>query len=209
MHAVAGRALPQFGQASAPRLGLCRTSRWREASAATHALIEQVAARLAQRGAQVSELELPDDFDRLYDEQRTISDFAMARGLAAEWRAHPALLSTHMRNQVQAHLDMPRARYAEASGHAAQCRGRFDALLAQAGVDALLTPSAPDEAPKGLASTGNSLFNRNWTLLGAPCVTVPAGTGPNGLPLGVQLVGGRESDERVLLAAHWVQQALG
>ena len=72
----------------------------------------------------------------------------------------------------------------------------------------LLTPSAIDEAPLGLASTGESLFNRKWTLLGVPCVHLPTGKGPQGLPLGVQVVGRRGSDVAVLRAAHWVENVL-
>ena len=209
VHATSGRSLPQFAAAQrAPRIGLCRTSRWDKASNATHAILERTAQTLSERGAAVRELTLAPEFDRLYDEQQTISNFDMARALAPEWRAHSALLSEHMRRQVELNLDMPRSRYAEAVQHAAQCRLSFAQLLVESEVDALLTPSAPDEAPKGLASTGDSLFNRNWTLLGVPCVTLPAGSGPSGLPIGVQLVGGRDDDEQVLLAAYWVQRAL-
>src|SRR5690606_580177 len=111
------------------------------------------------------ELELPADFDRLYDEQPVISGFDMARGLAPEWLADRSRLSEYMRTQVEQHIDVSRAPYTEAQAHAAECRSRFSRVLSEHGVDALLTPSAPDEAPKGLGSTGDALFNRNWTLL--------------------------------------------
>ena len=73
--------------------------------------------------------------------------------------------------------------------------------------DALVVPAAPGEAPEGLASTGDSVFNRVWTLLHAPCVNVPAGRGPKGLPLGVQVVGRIGDDARVLACAHWIEQS--
>ena len=65
-------------------------------------------------------------------------------------------------------------------------------------MDALLTPSAPGEAPRGLESTGDPAFCRVWTLLHVPCVNVPAAMGPRGLPVGVQLVG-RPYEEELLL----------
>jgi Asp-tRNA(Asn)/Glu-tRNA(Gln) amidotransferase A subunit family amidase len=74
--------------------------------------------------------------------------------------------------------------------------------------DAILVPSAPGEAPKGLGATGDPLFNRPWTLLGVPCVTVQAGKGPNGMPLGVQLVGRLGDDARLLAAAGGVERTL-
>jgi len=77
------------------------------------------------------------------------------------------------------------------------------------GFDVLVTPSAPGEAPLGLGWTGDPAFNFIWTSLHVPCVSVPAGLGPQGLPLGIQIVG-RKGDDRALLAwAQWVAAALG
>ena len=76
-------------------------------------------------------------------------------------------------------------------------------------MDALLTPSAPGEAPEGLHWTGDPAFNALWTLLHGPNITIPAGTGPKGLPLGVQLVGRPGEDRAVLGWARWLQGALG
>jgi len=75
-------------------------------------------------------------------------------------------------------------------------------------VDFLLTPSAPSEAPASLASTGDPVFNRAWTLLGVPCVTLPFGKGPHGLPLALQLVGPHEADMPLLAWSEWAEKRL-
>jgi Asp-tRNA(Asn)/Glu-tRNA(Gln) amidotransferase A subunit family amidase len=80
-------------------------------------------------------------------------------------------------------------------------RSQFADLMR--GYDLLLTPSARGEAPQGLASTGDSVFNRIWTMLGVPCITLPRGRGPQGLPLGIQLVSAIEQDTALLAHAHW------
>jgi Asp-tRNA(Asn)/Glu-tRNA(Gln) amidotransferase A subunit family amidase len=85
-------------------------------------------------------------------------------------------------------------------------RAAFPAAIA--GLDILLTPAAPGEAPLGHASTGNPVFNYIWTSLHLPCVTVPAGKGPNGMPLGVQIVGAFDTDRDTLAWAEWVANAL-
>ena len=71
-------------------------------------------------------------------------------------------------------------------------------------VDVLLCPSAPGEAPPGVEYTGDPRFNSIWTLAGTPCVTLPVATGSSGLPLGLQLVGLRHGDDRLLSIAAWV-----
>ena len=75
-------------------------------------------------------------------------------------------------------------------------------------VDFLLTPSAPSEAPASLASTGDPVFNRAWTMLGLPCVTIPHGKGAHGLPLAVQLFGALDADSALLAWAGWSARTL-
>jgi len=72
--------------------------------------------------------------------------------------------------------------------------------------DVLLTPSALGSAPRGLGNTGDPIFNRVWTLLGVPCVTYPASVSSKGLPLGVQVVGPIDSDERLLATTKWMRE---
>jgi Asp-tRNA(Asn)/Glu-tRNA(Gln) amidotransferase A subunit family amidase len=80
------------------------------------------------------------------------------------------------------------------------CRPVFDQLFGTS-LDVILTPSAPGEAPEGLHTTGNSIFQRMWTLLHVPCVAIPVGRGPGNLPVGIQIVGPRMSDHRLLRIA--------
>jgi Asp-tRNA(Asn)/Glu-tRNA(Gln) amidotransferase A subunit family amidase len=75
-------------------------------------------------------------------------------------------------------------------------------------VDVLLTFSAPGPAPNGLGSTGDARYNRLWTLVGTPCVNVPAGLSAGGLPLGVQVIAPFGRDRSALLAALHLEAAL-
>jgi amidase len=74
--------------------------------------------------------------------------------------------------------------------------------------DVLLVPSAPGEAPVGLEATGNPIFNRMWTLLHTPAVTLPSHAGPHGLPVGVQVIGPLGMDDRLLAMAAWMHARL-
>jgi amidase len=101
---------------------------------------------------------------------------------------------------------LPLAAYVEALETGEAFRAHLDGIFSD--VDLLLTPSAAGEAPEGLGSTGDPSFNSIWTLAWTPCVTLPVGTGPRGLPLGLQLVGKRFADEALLDAAAWVEARL-
>ena len=207
VHAVSSRKLPQFEAAlPAPRIGLCRTSRWKNAAPEMQTTLERAASALSARGAPVRDVSLPAHFDRLYEDQLVIAGFEAARAFAWEMNTHPDGLSEHMRTHIAKHSQTPFDEYAQALRHARACRTEF--AQATADFDVLLTPSAPGYAPEGIASTGNALFNRNWTTLHVPCVTVPMPGIGGELPLGLQLVGRRDDDERVLLAAEWVQRHL-
>ena len=82
---------------------------------------------------------------------------------------------------------------------AADCRKAFDAMFGN--FDVVLTPSAPGEAPRGLHTTGAWVFNGMWTLMHMPCLAIPCIKGPQGLPVGIQLVGPRFADARLLNVA--------
>ena len=193
--------------AGAPRVGLCRTHGWKQAEAATQALIEQTASRLAAAGTRVSEVEFAAPFRAIADHHRRIFNREAAMNYAYEHLERRELVSKVLLDTV---LDpgraLPHADYVEALEAAEAFRAHLDDIFAD--VDVLLTPSAAGEAPEGLGSTGNPAFNSTWTLGWTPCVTLPAGAGPKGLPLGVQLVGRRFADERLLDAAAWVEARL-
>ena len=84
----------------------------------------------------------------------------------------------------------------EAYDVAADCRKAFDAMLGR--FDVVLTPAAPGEAPEGLHTTGDWIFNAMWTVMHMPCLAIPCITGPKGLPVGIQIVGPRYADARLL-----------
>jgi len=190
-----------------PRIGVCRTPLWEVADGATHALIEKTAAKLSAAGAAVSEVEFAAPFRTIADHHRRIFNYEAAKNYAYEHLEYRDLVSKVLLDTV---LDpgraLPLAHYVEALDTAEAFRAHLDDVFGE--VDLLLTPSAPGEAPEGQGATGDPAFNSIWTLGWVPCVTLPAGTGPNGLPLGVQLVGCRFADERLLDAAAWVQAKL-
>ena len=190
--------IESFGK---PKLGVCRTPNWHHLSPEGANAFEIAVKQLAARGARVSEIEMP--FDKLDDAASTILVYEMARGLAYEFANHRARVSPMLLDRVEAGATMPYSKYAEALAYAADCRARLKDSFKD--VDAILTPSATGEAPAGLGSTGNTAMNRLWTLLHGPCVTVPAGDGPAGMPVGIQIVGLPGADARTLAAARWVE----
>jgi Asp-tRNA(Asn)/Glu-tRNA(Gln) amidotransferase A subunit family amidase len=193
---------------AAPRIGLCRTPAWEAADPATQALIEGTASRLSAAGASVREAAFAPQFAGILDCHRDIFYFEAARNYAYEYDFHREKLSPVLRDTVlAAGRAVPLARYVEAVETADAYRDHLDDLFGE--FDLLLTPSAVGEAPQGLATTGDARFNGMWTLAHTPCLTLPAGTGPKGLPLGIQLVGRRGRDEALFDAAAWVEKHLG
>jgi Asp-tRNA(Asn)/Glu-tRNA(Gln) amidotransferase A subunit family amidase len=194
-------------RAAAPRIGLCRSPAWDRADASTQALIERSASLLAAGGARVTEVEFTAPFTDILEHHRRIANFEAARNYAYEYEQHNELVSPVLRDTVlMPGRELPLSAYVEAIEIAETFRRWLDDAFDD--VDVLLTPSAAGEAPRGLGSTGDPSFNSIWTLAWTPCVTLPAGTGPNGLPLGVQLVGRRFGDAALFDAAAWVASRL-
>ncbi|HSA89268.1 MAG TPA: amidase [Burkholderiales bacterium] len=189
---------------AAPRLAVCRSPNWNQISREGADAFLATVDRLGGEGARMFEREMP--FDALDKAATTILFFEMARGLAYEMAHHRERVSPMLAQRVEEGSAIPYAEYASALAYAGECRRRLQDYFKD--VDAILTPSTTGEAPLGLESTGNTAMNRLWTLLYGPCVTVPSGLGPAGMPLGVQLVGLPGSDARTLAAARWLENAL-
>jgi len=208
LEVLSGRPTPDFAAFTGkPRIGLCRTPRWQDADALTQANLEQAAKRLAQAGATVTDFVLPPGSDQLFDRHGIIMGFESVRALAWEYMTFPEQISKSLKPRLDEGWQVTRADYDAVRETTRRCRRALADGMRD--VDFLLTPSAPGEAPRSLESTGDPVFNRAWTLLGVPCVTVPHGKGAHGLPLGVQLVGPFDGDSALLGWANWSAGVLG
>jgi Asp-tRNA(Asn)/Glu-tRNA(Gln) amidotransferase A subunit family amidase len=189
------------------RVGLCRTPAWRHAEAATTRAVETAARQLASEGIVIDEIALAPDFDGFLDAQGDVLRFEAARVFAFERTRRSDQLSASSRDELTAGAAIPWRRYREAQALIAHCRTLFAVAIANS--DVFLTASAPGEAPAGLENTGEAMFNRLCSGLRVPCVNLPGFSGPQGLPVGVQLIGAIDEDLRLLRAAKWIEGRIG
>jgi len=131
----------------------------------------------------------------------------MPIGTRFEWHSHRDGLSGKLVAMIKAGLAVSPKRYDAARALARQSRAALADVFAD--IDVLIAPSAPGEAPRGVRATGDPVFNRIWTLLRTPCIHLPTGVGPRGLPVGVTIVGAIGEDRSTLLAADWIHTRLG
>ncbi|HEX3631274.1 MAG TPA: amidase [Casimicrobiaceae bacterium] len=190
-----------------PRIGLCRTYEWNRAQPETVAVFEDAAQRLRAAAAIVREVTLPPPFAGLVEAQLAIMQYEVAKSLAHENLAHREALSEDMTKMIDAGLAVSPQQYDAARSLTRTCRAMLPEVFRE--IDVLLAPSAPGEAPAGIAATGDPLFNRIWTLLHVPVVHLPVGHGPHGLPVGISVVGSVGADRATLRAADWIHARLG
>jgi Asp-tRNA(Asn)/Glu-tRNA(Gln) amidotransferase A subunit family amidase len=207
--AASGRALgdPDRKPDRAPRIGICRSPAWAQALPETQALLPHIAEKLARAGGSVTERELPAECAAMEQAQPVVMNAESARAMGWELANARALISDVLREKLEWGLERSDEELADAYAAFALAHRQFPVVME--GLDVLVTPSAAGQAPSGLGWTGDPAFNLVWTALHVPCVTVPAGSGPDGLPLGIQIVG-RQGDDRAVLAwAQWVASAIG
>lgn len=187
-------------------VGICRTYEWQHAQPETIAALDAAAHTLAAAGASVCQISLPPAFARLVQAQIDIMFTEQAQSLAHERLMHWPQISARLQGLLADGLKITFERYDAAQTLARDCRRALSGVLADC--DVLLAPSAPGAAPEGLGMTGDPVFNRMWTLLRTPCVTLPVAVAANGLPVGLQMIGAIGKDAHTLAAAHWVHEAL-
>lgn len=191
----------------APRLAIVRSPVWASAQPAQQALLESNAAALSEAGARVEPLELPESFQRAHAVQRVIMGYEAHRHFASLQQRYRNDFSAQFNALLDEGAAVIEGAYREALAEAASLKSQFVEIYSA--YDAILTPPTPGEAPATLSETGSPAFCTIWTLLGVPAITIPAGLGPSGLPLGLQIVGRHREDARVLGVAAWCEAHLG
>jgi Asp-tRNA(Asn)/Glu-tRNA(Gln) amidotransferase A subunit family amidase len=182
-----------------PLLAFVKTPVWDRTAADTREAFEELVAALGDR---VQAIELPESARSAWDWHRTIMDAEMAASLDAEWERGRDRLSEALRALLARGRETSALEYQRALARIPLINEGFGELFSR--FDAILTPSAPGTAPRGLESTGDPAFCTLWTLCGMPALNLPLMHGANGLPLGAQLVGPRYGDARLLRTARWV-----
>ena len=203
---LGAKPAPSRPAGSPPRVAIIRTSHWEEAEPITHEVIERVTGKLRAAGAVVEEPAMAGRLDGFTDIAVTIQRFEFAHWRAYEWTHHRDEISAPLREFMEEGWKTSFEDYNRAQITAAEMRAAFDTLFDD--YDLVLTPSAAGEALKLGYPTGSSNFNRMWSLLHGPGINLPAGRGPQGLPVGVQLIGRKYGDDRFLADAAWVYERI-
>jgi Asp-tRNA(Asn)/Glu-tRNA(Gln) amidotransferase A subunit family amidase len=183
-----------------PVFAFLKTSAWDLVAADAKEAFAELTDRLGDR---VEEIALSETATEASEWHQRIMESEMAANLHREWERGHARLSAPLRACLERGREVRAIDYLEALAYIPQLNESFDELFTQR-YDAILTPAAAGTAPEGLASTGDPAFCTVWTLCGMPALSVPLMRGTNGLPLGVQLVGPRQGDARLLRTARWL-----
>jgi Asp-tRNA(Asn)/Glu-tRNA(Gln) amidotransferase A subunit family amidase len=208
-----GRPLPRFqvdaGQGVAPlekpRLRVIRFEKWSRAEAEQKAVFEAAVAKLKQAGAVIEEREW-NDLDSNWSAVNTILSCEASHIFSDLVERYPDRTSDYLKSAVKAGKEHSAFAYLRARATQERLRAALPHELS--GFDAVLTVPAFGEAPEGLDYTGDAEYCAPWTMIGAPAVSLPAGFGRRGLPLGIQVVGSYRQDLHLLRVAKWIEGAL-
>lgn len=182
-----------------PRFAYTQPANWKDAEPQTHEAFDELAECL---GEQAKSFVVPSVLDGVWDWHRTIMEADLARHYHDEYERGRDQLSESLRGQIERGRIVTAVDYNNAVQRIEAMNAAFDEVFDR--YDAILTAAAAGPAPRGLESTGSPAFCTPWTFAGMPAVTLPLLTAENGLPMGVQLVGRKGDDARLLRTAHWL-----
>lgn len=153
-------------------------------------------------GDRVTKIVAPDNFAGLVDTQRIIHEYEICLHLEDVFENNWDQISDTLKPIIERGRTIRREEYE----YALDVMGQTESFLNEFFIDydAILTPSSTGEAPLANAGTGDPVFCTLWTLAGLPCLNLPMLVGSNGLPIGLQMVGGYEKDDRLLRTANWL-----
>jgi Asp-tRNA(Asn)/Glu-tRNA(Gln) amidotransferase A subunit family amidase len=185
-----------------PMLAFIKTPHWERA---TDECKEAFAELVEALGDRVEEIDLSPSATDAWEWQKLVMEADMSANLEREWQHGRDKLSPQLRSLMERGREVRVVDYERALRGAAKVVESLDELFTER-YDAILTPAALGGAPKGLSATGDPSFCTLWTLCGMPAVSLPLLRAGNGLPIGVQLVGRRNYDARLLRTARWLTE---
>ena len=166
---------------------------------ATEAMEEVVNAL----GDRVERIEAPPFFAELIETQRTIHEYEICQHMADTFDKHWDRVSSTLQPVIKHGQAISKDEYDNAIGVMGEVGSFFEEFFMD--FDAILAPSSTGTAPlRSEGHTGDPVFSTIWTLAGLPCLTLPLLTSSAGLPIGIQLIGGQEEDDRLLRTANWM-----
>ena len=154
-------------------------------------------------GPSVERMAAADTLSDLVAVQATIHEYEIAQHQAEVFETHWNQISDTLRPVITRARTITKTQYDDALAVKTSAEGFFKAFFMD--YDAIIAPSAAGEAPKFGNGTGDPIFCTLWTLAGLPCISLPMLVGETGLPIGVQLIGPAEKDDRLLRTARWLQ----
>lgn len=169
-------------------------------------VLQQAMSDLAQLGAVCSLASVSSELRQLAEAHRTIMQYELARSLAPVAREQAGALSEVLLACIRDGFATAHAQYRDMRSLQHALRHSWPKLFEEA--DFIIAPSAPGEAPAGLAETGSSAFNVPWSVLGWPCIHIPLGLSRHRLPLGIQLIANWQRDVDLLCWAQWIERQL-
>jgi Asp-tRNA(Asn)/Glu-tRNA(Gln) amidotransferase A subunit family amidase len=190
-----------------PRLAAVRSPVWSHAEGYAMDHFMRIKEKLLLAGAVIEDMELPEPFGQAHAVHRTIMFSEGAKTFAALQKEKRSLISGRLNRLIDEGIAIEEPDLNRSLMEKERLSSLMDDFMK--GFDAVITPPAPGEAPKDLTQTGDPVFCTIWSLCGVPAVTIPAGEGPNGLPLGLQITGKRYADDRLLSVAKWCDIAIG
>ena len=188
-----------------PRLAVCYSSQWDAVRPEMAQAIEDLAAAAERTGASVKRIRLSADMESLIDLQGQLFAFEARQSLADERRYQAAQFSERLKARLAGGENINSSQYLSMRQRALMARQDMNVLFGD--IDALLYPPAAGEADEGIADSGSAQFGALWSLMHVPCVSVPMTRGPQGLPMGVQVIGAYGEDLRTLQVAAFVERA--
>ncbi len=187
-----------------PRFAFVRSAVWPQAEETT---VKAFAELVEALGEAAVEVDIGESFARVIELHRTVMEVEMAHNFHRDYEKGGTQLSDALRGAIERGRRYRAVDYAAAVAGIASLNAKLEGVFNE--YDAILTPAAPGEAPRGLDKTGNPVFCTTWTYLGTPAVTLPLMQSEGGLPIGVQLVGRRGNDARLLRTARWLANSVG